>query len=353
MLWTVRSAATMWRSWVPGTRYRRLTPLRKPKQNSGSSCMVKAAEKRIVLHIGMHKTGSTSVQATYSNHFIYCKFGPPNHSIAATTVFHGNPYDYHVHKRQKLTRAEIDEMRVLWRSELEDSLARDRETFLLSGEDFSLLGRDAVQSFASVVGRVVPNIDVYAYVRPPVSFSTSAFQQHVALGAKHFSLPRPRYRERFEKFGSIFGRDKLRLRLYDRSRFIGGDVVSDFARWAQIPSTGNHGRGSNRSLSAAATAALFIWNREGLAGRDVVHNVPVRRRLLRVLSSHPGPSLQLSPEMIAVDHDDVHWLESTANFSLEEQRTDGGISSEEEFVDLGRRHLDELAKTVLDKLDQV
>lgn len=314
--------------------------------------MAKSSEKRVVLHIGMHKTGSTSVQGAYSKHFIYCKFGPTNHSIAAITVFHRDPYGYHIHKTNRLTRAEIDERRRLWLSELEESLAQDRETFLLSGEDFCKLGWDEVQKFADVVGKVIPNVEVYAYVRPPISFATSAFQQHVALGAKRFVLPKPRYRERFEKFGNIFGQDRLRLRLYDRSRFDGGDVVSDFAQWAQIPPAGGIGSDANRSLSAAATAVLFIWNREGLAGRDLVHDVPVKRKIMRALRSHSGPSLRFSPKIIDVDHDDVRWVESTAKFSLAEQRGDEGISSEEEFVELGRGHLDELTETVLKALDE-
>ena len=347
----VGGRSVRWRACRPGTWVRCGKPLGRAENLMESmAAMARTGEKRVVLHIGMHKTGSTSVQAAYESHSIYCKFGPPNHSIAATTVFHRDPYDYHIHKRARLTRAEVDEKRMLWRSELEESLGQDKETLLLSGEDFSLLDRDGVQEFASVVGGVASNVEVYAYVRPPLSFSTSAFQQHVAQGARRFLLPLPRYRERFEKFGSIFGQDRLRLRLYDRSRFDAGDVVSDFAQWARIPSAGRIGRDSNRSLSAAATAALFIWNREGMAGRDIMRNVPVRRKILRVLRSLPGPSLQLSAKMIAVDHDDVRWLESTAKFSLEEQRDDSGISSEEEFLELGRRHLDELTGIVMDAL---
>lgn len=313
--------------------------------------MARSVEKRVVLHVGMHKTGSTSIQAAYSKHPIYCKFGPTNHSVAATTVFHRNPYNYHMHKRNGLTHAEIDEKKVAWRSELEESLTQDREIFLLSGEDVSLLDRDEVQKLASFVGKIVPEVEVYAYVRPPVSFSTSAFQQHVAQGAQHFVFPRPRYRERFEKFGTIFGQDRVHLRLYDRSRFDDGDVVSDFAQWARIPSPGRFGRNANPSLSAAATAALFIWNREGLAGRDIAQDVAARRRILRILSSLPGPSLRLSPKLTAVDEDDVRWLEATAKFSLEEHRDDGGIASEEEFLELGRRHLEDMTETVLGALD--
>lgn len=314
--------------------------------------MAKAVETRVVLHVGMHKTGSTSIQAAYSKHLLYCKFGPPNHSIAAITVFHRNPYDYHIHKSDRLTRAEVDEKRMIWRSELEGCLAQERKTVLLSGEGFCLLSKNELQNFANVVGRNTSNVEVYAYVRPPLSFSTSNFQQYVAQGGKHFFFPQPRYRECFEKFCDIFGRDRLRLRLYDRSRFDDGNVVSDFGQWAQIPSSGRIGSDLNRSLSAAATAALFIWNREGLAGRDLVHDVPAKRKIMRALRNHSGPSLRFSPKIIEVDNDDVRWLESTANFSLNEQRGDGGISSEEEFIKLGRGHLDELTKTVLDALDE-
>jgi hypothetical protein len=314
--------------------------------------MARAEEKRVILHVGMHKTGSTSIQAAYSKHCLYCKFGPPNHSIAAITVFRRNPYGYHIHKRNRLTRAEIDQKRMLWRSELEGCLAQERKTVLLSGEGFCLLRKDELENFATVVRKTTSNVEVYAYVRPPLSFSTSNFQQHIAQGGKQFLLPQPRYRECFEKFGTLFGWDRLHLRLYDRTRFEGGDVVSDFAQWAQIPSPGRIGGDSNRSLSAAATAALFIWNRDGLAGLDIVHDLPVKRKVMRALRSHSGPSLRFSPKIIDVDQDDVRWLESTAKFSLDEQRCDGGISSEEEFLELGRRHLDELTKTVLDALDE-
>ena len=66
------------------------------------------------------------------------------------------------------------------------------------------------QGLAQPIGR--PNITVIAYVRPPVSFMASAFQQAVRVEGRTDRRSRfwPGYRERFEKLDTVFGRENVR-----------------------------------------------------------------------------------------------------------------------------------------------
>ncbi len=70
------------------------------------------------------------------------------------------------------------------------------------------------------------------YVRDPYEFATSAFLQRLKSGSTldnpRRRLPLPEYRNKLQPYIDAFGRENVDIRIFDRRRFIGGDLISDF-----------------------------------------------------------------------------------------------------------------------------
>ncbi len=65
--------------------------------------------KTCIIHIGIHKTGSTSIQESlqgfYNDIFYYANLGPSNHSEPIYCLFSENPKRHHLAKRFNFRRS--------------------------------------------------------------------------------------------------------------------------------------------------------------------------------------------------------------------------------------------------------
>src|SRR5688572_8550857 len=105
---------------------------------------------RCIIHIGMHKTGSTSLQRSLhgfrNDRFVYADLSrDPNHSLAIFSAFSANPARHHLHSTRD--EAGVSSYIRQVRKELERSIsAAHGRTLLISGEDIGVLpARDLVQ----------------------------------------------------------------------------------------------------------------------------------------------------------------------------------------------------------------
>ncbi|MBK1634220.1 hypothetical protein [Rhodovulum adriaticum] len=198
---------------------------------------------RIVVHAGMHKTGSTAIQEVFGIRGVAGVDHPggPRANLSDTVLLlfaEGALLDkFHATRMPHLGRAALLRRRDRERARIEARLRSCRApVFLFSAEDIAAPDFDAgatarMAEFLSPHGHA---IEVIAYVRGPVSFMQSAYQQRVkqdkpgavALDAHNLW---PGYRARFEKLDQVFGRDKVHLRAFDTGAFREGDVVLDFA----------------------------------------------------------------------------------------------------------------------------
>lgn len=147
--------------------------------------------KCAVVHFGLHKTGSTSVQHTlakYASHlkkygWIYPKFTyggkiDVNHSIPLYTLFSGNAQRYHmVQKRGWL----LSEARAAFRTQFVEILATS-DNILLSGEDLSRLTRSELIELQSVLIEARFSVRSIVFVRSPLDTCSTVIQQRVKGG---------------------------------------------------------------------------------------------------------------------------------------------------------------------------
>lgn len=91
----------------------------------------------VILHIGMHKTGTSSIQdclASFDDGTTrYAQFGVANHSIPMTTIFADDPYAYHIWRDQGAAASLVDQRRSDYRAMLEQQLrSSDHERLIIS-----------------------------------------------------------------------------------------------------------------------------------------------------------------------------------------------------------------------------
>jgi hypothetical protein len=315
-----------------------------------------------LIHIGMHKTGSTSIQHALGRlplqggRFFYPQLGGrANHSLAMHQMFSPEPERHQIMRKQGVGRdqaaAEGQSLRDALTEQLND-LSPDcipiiSGEYLSSCDEAVLLG---LRDFLSSRGYC---ISIKTYVRAAADFIRSDFQQRIKGGASEFDVEAsyPRYRRRFEKVERIFGRAAMEYWPFVPGQLMGGDVVTDFCSRVglPVPDLGAAPR-ANDSLSRTALALLFVYRRLSEPGAPSPEVFREFRRVLSAIREIPGPRFALSPNLIAPvlarKADDIEWMSSRIGLDLGTLpvRDMAAVDSESHLLALGREALEAQAQ---------
>lgn len=274
-----------------------------------------------ILHYGMPKTGSSSIQ-TYllrslaDPRFFNLDLGRPGSGNLIAATFRAHPEQHHRSIKRGLAPAEVQQEIVSIRAALARELERaDGRTALLSAE---LLANFSALEFAGLCDFIRPHateISAIGYVRAPLAFMESVFQQRVKSGTGSFRLEQnyPRYRERFEKFETVLGRGRVAYWSFAPATFPGNCVVQDFCARLGIRFDGGTVQRVNDSLSLPAIRLLYTYRKYGPgfgAGERALQENGLLKARLRELE---GPPLRFHAELVRPVLDarraDIAWME--------------------------------------------
>lgn len=147
-----------------------------------------------LLHVGLHKTASTSLQATcglnrdllesngYHYPALFNSHGgvkTENHSIALFNIFSSSRLSYHQNAGKSRSLIESDVS--VYRRLLLLALLK-KNTLILSGEDVSDLSVNEQEELATYIGAFSGTLKTFAVVRSPYSLHCSAFSGMVNNG---------------------------------------------------------------------------------------------------------------------------------------------------------------------------
>jgi hypothetical protein len=296
---------------------------------------------RCIIHIGMHKTGSTSIQRSFDGFddkaFFYARLGERgNHSLSIYSIFANRPERHHLHRSAGHDQAGVERYNKKVWDRLNRSIAAARHrTFIISGEDITALPETDLEKLRDYFDTRFDDVTVVGYVRPPAGFITSSFQQRVKSGALSAFDPFRMYRnyeKSFGKFDRVFGSERVELWKFDPNAFPQGDVVADFCSRMGIALPKRRFVRVNESLSRQAVAALYIYNKFG--------KHPGARALVdRLGALFKGGKLRLSPDIVRPvlerNRADIAWMEARLGRSLEEDLSgdrEGDIRSEMDLI---------------------
>ncbi|WP_172332628.1 hypothetical protein [Mangrovicoccus sp. HB161399] len=264
----------------------------------------------VVLHVGTHKTGTTSIQNSLAKYddgeTVYAQLGHQNHSIALYTIFSENRNRYHIWKGYGFGPKKIDKLRRNFIALLDENISRsDRKRIVVSGEDISVLEDEEKRDLIDFISSRVSKVRVVCYLRSPASFAASAYQQRIKGGKS--DLPRlcsPLFKFRLESFRTNPNVHSVRVKEFSREALLGGDIVEDFVAELGLERSLIAKDTSNESLGADATKLLLNFNKTmPLSSGDLVL-ARARLALIGDLSKVCSPAAM-----------DKRWIQSLVDFS--------------------------------------
>lgn len=290
---------------------------------------------RCVLHVGMPKTGTSSIQQSLAGfaddrHVWYEDHkGRTNHAAAIFELLGAGKPDP-AQRRRRMN----GEGRAVpsptpdpdTRKQLERTISSlGSRTLVISGEGMLLLSREQLgELLAWLRSRGLADIEVVAYVRPFAGYVTSLARASKGGILKHLNFARrsSRYRDSFEKFDQVFGRDNVRLWKFDPKTFHAGCVVQDFCSRLGIDFPPERVVRANESIPREAVALLYTYRKyaEELGASEM--SQAERFALIQRMGDVGSTKLSLSPDllrpMLENNRDDIAWMEARLGESLAE-----------------------------------
>lgn len=274
----------------------------------------------IVIHAGMHKTGTSSLQASLSSgltdeRYMYFDLQEINHSGSMVNLFHNKPEHYHGNRKRGRSSEEIKLIQARQTELLNNQLeSLGSKTGIISAEDLCRFMPIELEHLRDYIHKYGHNYSIILYVRPPRPYIESAFQQVIKGGLNCFDLRKayPVY-TRLTSFPKVFGIDKCTFRIFSRNNLVRGDIVDDFLSLLS-PSLGVNKRVFvNEAISLTALKFLYCYRKYGPgygADKDAIR---LNNTLVVRLSRLEGPKLRLSNQLtdgyFADCQDDVKALE--------------------------------------------
>ncbi len=178
--------------------------------------------RQIILHVGMHKTGTTSIQNNahrlrdvllehdiYYPSFIYNDILKVNHSGPITALVCESPDRYGEQWRTHPGN-DIDSLQQDYKAYFSEILENPKaETLVLSGETTSAFEIEHLQALREALSPHTENLRVLAYIRDPLNAVASTLQQRIRGGSdrdrsRHIQNLAGVVRRRYKRLIEIF-----------------------------------------------------------------------------------------------------------------------------------------------------
>ena len=213
---------------------------------------------KFIVHIGSEKTGSSSIQqfmhmnksALAERGFLYLhNAGRVDYrDIAAFCLNQGRTDAYLRRKRVNTPsrRAEFDKDFLSDFHRQLGAVTGDIHTVIISSEHFSarLRSLKEIERLKRLLSKYSSEVKIVCYIRDQGAKVCSQYSTRIKTGDKekfsnyvtaylHKVENKDDYSSKFEQWGKVFGCENLNVRLFDKSFFDGGTLLSDFVR--QLP----------------------------------------------------------------------------------------------------------------------
>jgi hypothetical protein len=245
---------------------------------------------KAVVHIGAQKTGSTTIQSFLDKNREILKrqgiFIPPYQRLLQTWQQHielfavaADVHSSHTFSKHLLTfltsafgkKIDFNDQDNLWetiRNVIEANCIEGDRVFF-SSEALIVLTEHEIEKLQKLMASIFDDITIVLYLRRQPEFHVSRFSTDVRLGSRpcfldYLSLSGAdsflAYRKIVERW-SIFGKNKLKIRIFDKQEFYDQDLLSDFAYSVGFDITGlERVKNENESIDGACAEFLRLIN---------------------------------------------------------------------------------------------
>ena len=274
------------------------------------------------LHIGMPKTGTSSIQeslgnANLDNWGTYCKVTKSHNQTGAfCTMFLSKPEKFHANVKRSLSLEEITTIRKDYRLSLQDILKKScKKNLIISAEGLFHVDKDGLDDLLNFISEFYKKVIVICYIRPPASYLSSSFQQTLkSRDVFTLDLEReyPFYRKKLAKFEAVFGKDAINYILFDKKTLKNADVVQDICATIGIDYALINARHTNESLSREASSLLFTYRKQGGLFGTGKEAMLKNKLMIEKLGELRGSKLTFCSDLIQPilnkNADDIAWM---------------------------------------------
>ena len=238
----------------------------------------------VILHIGMHKTGTTTIQNSLhkinQNGFRTVGFIEKNHSIPLFTIFSENRFNYHIWKKRGLTNSQIFTKKIEYENILEDELSNQNvDVFLVSGEGIANLTEDEQINVCRYFQKKNFRVRVIYIVRDPISWAISANQEIAKGGARTLLKVIPDYKRRVLGFIKGCGHENILAFKYED--LIQNGLIRSFSEI--IGCELKEVAWENESLTSEALSLIYCLNNISIPTFGSQINLSARAEAIKAL----------------------------------------------------------------------
>ena len=295
--------------------------------------------KKVILHVGSHKTGTTSLQAAFQatnwEEFDcgtrYAAFKQKNHSTAINTLFSEDRYNLPKWKNSGTPNDIVDQRYDEYKKILmQDIKNPEIKNLFISGEGISFLSDREKFNLCEFFRNNQCKVEIIAVVRDPYTFAISSTQQRLKNGIKNLNEINPRIRQRLKGFLKCLPKKNINVYRYEDLTKDG--LISSFSKILGV--TLIEPERKNESVSQECLALIYELNNCGIETRGSKQNINARAYLISNMRSffalgRKSLGLTKIPQMpinqSAVEKD-LKWLSAKFNVSYEVDLTDISVT---------------------------
>ena len=245
-------------------------------------------KKKIILHMGTMKTGSSSIQETLGknreellkHNIYYPEIKPYNHLSTFIPIFLDNPVNYFPLYKQGINTSidankKCEELQKMW---VDEFLKCKCDNFIISAEQLSLplFNKNAILRLKNELEKYFEEIIVIVYIRHYETLIDSKLQQNIKRGFTNMGfeelanmlLNNPKsgisYSNNIKEWMNIFSKKNILVRPFDKKNFINGSLLDDFFYAVGLDFNNMKIKEirTNESIGSNAVAFLERYNRK-------------------------------------------------------------------------------------------
>lgn len=225
---------------------------------------------RAVVHVGFHKTGTTTIQhglfdeaaSLEAEEGIFYPRIAANHSKVLFSLFSAGAHRYAMNMRDGVASEEqAARQNRKTEAELDKAFAAtSAKTLLLSGESLSTLDADGLERMKAWLEQRARSIEILVYVRDPLAWSASAAQHNIRAGSTFAAITRSPPLERIEakitRLVAVFGHDAVKVISFEEA--VKAGIFASFCQAAGISPAWSAGREPKTFNEAFANEAIHL-----------------------------------------------------------------------------------------------